>query len=174
MALIIYSAILNSLCVGAIGDEHSLLFRFPTVVDEQPNYKRRLRRCRHFNGEVQREAVVVPATHRSITISTVMATVQLNEGSIEKSTHLFLGQRGGGWSARGGASGDAQFSGGYSQQQQPYAMADPYAQQYSQMGYQGQQQIVNEYAGMDHSGIYGGRGRGGRGGRGGGGGRRPR
>ncbi len=39
-------------------------------------------------------------------------------------------------------------------------------QQYPQMGYQGQQQIVNEYAGMDN----GGRGRGGRGGRGG---RRP-
>ena len=89
-------------------------------------------------------------------------------------TCLVLGQRGGGWSARGGASGDGQFSGGYAQQQ-PYAMADPYAQQYSQMGYQGQQQIVNEYAGMDHSGTYGGRGRGGRGGRGGGGGgRRPR
>lgn len=50
-------------------------------------------------------------------------------------------------------------------------MVDPYAQaqQYQQMSYQGQQQIVNEYAGMDYSGAYGGRGRG----RGGRGGRRP-
>jgi len=38
------------------------------------------------------------------------------------------------------------------------------------MGYQGQQQIVNEYAGVEHGANYGGRGRGGRGGRGG---RRP-
>jgi hypothetical protein len=53
-------------------------------------------------------------------------------------------------------------------------MNDPYMQQYPQMGYQGQQQIVNEYAGSDyngnHNGNHNGRGRGGRGGRGG---RRP-
>jgi hypothetical protein len=56
-------------------------------------------------------------------------------------------------------------SGGYQQQQY-----DPYMQQYPQMGYQGQQQIINEYAGLDYGGGGGGRGRGGRGGRGG---RRP-
>jgi hypothetical protein len=69
------------------------------------------------------------------------------------------GGGGGGWSGRGG--GDRFYSGGHQQQQY-----DPYMQQYPQMDYLGQQQIVNEYAGMD----YGGRGRGGRGGRGG---RRP-
>ena len=50
-------------------------------------------------------------------------------------------------------------------------MNDPYMQQYPQMGYFGQQQIVNEYAGLDYNGNYGGRGRGG--GRGGRGNRRP-
>jgi hypothetical protein len=39
-------------------------------------------------------------------------------------------------------------------------------QQHPQMGYFGQQQIVNEYAGLDYTANYGGRGRGGRGGRG--------
>ncbi|CAF4226440.1 unnamed protein product [Rotaria socialis] len=79
------------------------------------------------------------------------------------------GHRGGaGWSARGGGGGDRPHSGGY--QQQNYGAVDPHMQPYPQMAYQGQQQIVNEYAGMDHSGNYGGRGRGGRGGRGG---RRP-
>ncbi|CAF3436590.1 unnamed protein product [Rotaria sp. Silwood1] len=77
------------------------------------------------------------------------------------------GGGGGGWSGRGGG-GDRPYSGGY--QQQNYGMMDPYMQQYPQMAYQGQQQIVNEYAGMDYGGTYGGRGRGGRGGRGG---RRP-
>jgi hypothetical protein len=75
---------------------------------------------------------------------------------------LFVGHRGGsggGWSGRGsGGGGDRPYSGGYQQQQQ----YDPYMQSYSEMNYQGQQQIVNEYAGMDYSG----RGRGGRGGRG--------
>jgi protein FAM98B len=79
------------------------------------------------------------------------------------------GHRGGGWSGRGGGGGDRPHSGGYQQQQyDPYTQQyDPYMQQYSHMDYQGQQQIVNEYAGMD----YGGRGN--RGGRGGRGGRRP-
>ncbi|CAF0883467.1 unnamed protein product [Adineta ricciae] len=83
---------------------------------------------------------------------------------------------GAGWSARGGY-GDRPHSGGYhQQQQQQYAMMDPgMMMQYPQMGYQGQQQIVNEYAAMDNGGDYGGGGRGrgrGRGGRGRGG-RRP-
>lgn len=71
---------------------------------------------------------------------------------------------GGGWSGRGGRGGDRPHSGSY--QHQNYAAPDPYAQQYPQMAYQGQQQIVNEYAGMDYGGNHGGRGRGGRGGRG--------
>ncbi|CAF1004687.1 unnamed protein product [Adineta steineri] len=91
----------------------------------------------------------------------------------------FNGQRGGGggggWSGRGGGGNfnERPYSGGGGggYQQMQYGMMDPSMQQYPQMGYQGQQQIVNEYAGMDYGTNYGGRGRGG--GRGGRGGRRP-
>lgn len=81
-------------------------------------------------------------------------------------TNGHRGGGGGGWS-RGGY-GDRPHSGGY---QQPHMAMNPAMMQYPQMGYQGQQQIVNEYAGMDYGGNYSGRGRGG--GRGGRGGRRP-
>ena len=84
--------------------------------------------------------------------------------------YFFQAQRktggGGGWSARGGGFSDRPYSGGYQQQQQHYGMMNPYMQQHPQMAYQGQQQIVNEYAGMDYDENYGGRSRGRRGGRG--------
>lgn len=88
--------------------------------------------------------------------------------TIDNDESISLGNRGG-WSNRG-AGGDRPYSGGGGgYQQMPYAMVDPYMQPYPPMMYQGQQQIINEYAGMDYGGTYGGRGRG----RGGRGGRRP-
>ncbi|CAF1353320.1 unnamed protein product [Didymodactylos carnosus] len=76
----------------------------------------------------------------------------------------------GGWAHGGGGGGygDMQYTGGY-QQQQMYAPAYQHQQVYQNpnMSYQGQQQVINEYAGgmnqggyQDNSGYGGGRGRG--------------
>jgi hypothetical protein len=155
------------------------IYRYLIVVGEQQNCKHHLLKCHHFNEEVQQEvdAVVEVAVVINISIENNEITLMVEIKNI-KIKNLFLFHSGhqegtGGWSGRGGggSGGDRPYSGGYQQQQQ-YGMIDPYAQQYSQMGYQGQQQVVNEYVGMDNGGGYGGRGRG-RGGRGGRGSRRP-
>lgn len=149
------------------------------MVDEQQNYKLHRLICHPINEVVQLIVVVVVAAAVINIILKNKEIIQMvcSNPLIFSTTILSLvgNHRGGGWSARGGAgaAGDRPYSGGGYQQVQydPYGQPfDPYMQQHPQMGYQGQQQIINEYAGME----YNGRGRGGGGGRRGGrGGRRP-